>query len=163
MNQPAVYSFVGYSNSGKTTFIEQLIPILKEQGIRLAIIKHDAHDFEIDREGKDSWRFTKAGADISAVVSANKAAVIERRSLTLDEVIARMQQVDLILTEGYKQERYPKIAVYRASREQSPVLPLDQCVAVVSDLPQEGATPSFLLDQPGQFADWLLRDCGLEK
>ena len=75
MNIPVI-GFAAYSGTGKTTLIEKLLRRLKEKGFRVAVIKHDAHDFDIDREGKDSWRFTQAGADIMLISSEKKTAVI---------------------------------------------------------------------------------------
>jgi len=75
-----VISFVGNSGVGKTTFLEKLIVILKARGYRLAAIKHDVHEFEVDYPGKDSWRLTQAGADIVVLSSADKLALIERTS-----------------------------------------------------------------------------------
>ncbi|MBR2328291.1 MAG: molybdopterin-guanine dinucleotide biosynthesis protein B, partial [Clostridia bacterium] len=76
MNIPT-YALVAFSNSGKTTFLEKLIPALKSRGLRVAVIKHDGHDFQLDKEGKDSWRITQAGADVTAIVSKTHAAIME--------------------------------------------------------------------------------------
>lgn len=96
-----VIAFSAWSGTGKTTIIEQLIPLLKQAGLRVAAVKHDAHDFEIDREGKDSWRFTNAGADVTVIQSQTKTALIEQRSLSLSDVLSRIHDVDVILAEGY--------------------------------------------------------------
>ena len=76
MNPIPAIGFAAYSGTGKTTLIEKLVMTLKAQGCRIAVIKHDAHRFEIDREGKDSWRFTRAGADITLLSSPEKTAII---------------------------------------------------------------------------------------
>jgi len=112
-----VISFVALSSgTGKTTILERVIPILKGRGIRLAVLKHDVHGFEIDKPGKDTWRLAKAGADIVAISSAQKFAFIEKRDkeLSLDEAVARIKDVDIVLTEGYKRENKDKILVYRS-------------------------------------------------
>ena len=96
-----VIAFSAWSGTGKTTIIEQLIPLLKQAGLRVAAVKHDAHDFEIDREGKDSWRFTHAGADVTVIQSQTKTALIEQRSLSLADALSRIHDVDVILAEGY--------------------------------------------------------------
>ncbi|MCD8374435.1 MAG: molybdopterin-guanine dinucleotide biosynthesis protein B, partial [Oscillospiraceae bacterium] len=75
------FTFVAYSNTGKTTYIERLIAELKSRGVRVGALKHDAHEFEIDKPGKDSWRFARAGADVVAVASATKAAVMDYRAV----------------------------------------------------------------------------------
>lgn len=112
-----VISFIAMSSgTGKTTLLEKVIPELKSRGLRLAVIKHDAHSFEMDQPGKDTWRFAKAGADIVAISSPDKFAMIEKREkeLSLDDILSRISDVDLILTEGYKSENKPKILVCRS-------------------------------------------------
>ena len=109
-----VYSIVAYSNTGKTTLLEKLIPELKSRGFRTAVIKHDAHEFEIDREGKDSWRLTKAGAEVTVVASKTKAVIMENRFEPIEELIDRIRDVDIIRTEGYKHGPWPKIALQRS-------------------------------------------------
>lgn len=96
-----VITFSAWSGTGKTTVIEQLVLLFKQKGLRVAVIKHDAHEFEIDREGKDSWRFSKAGADMTILSSQQKTALIEQRSLSLSQVLSMVHDVDLILVEGY--------------------------------------------------------------
>ena len=112
---PPVLSFVGWSGSGKTTYLERLIPMLKARGLRLGLIKHDAHRFEIDKPGKDSYRFFEAGADTVSISSDEKFAFIQRRTVQrpLDEAIGLMGDVDLVLTEGYKTGGYPKVEIHR--------------------------------------------------
>ena len=101
MNSIPVIMFSAWSGTGKTTIIEQLITSLKQAGLRVAAVKHDAHEFEIDREGKDSWRFSHAGADITVIQSQQKTALIEQRSLSLSDTLSMLHDVDIILAEGY--------------------------------------------------------------
>ena len=112
-----VISIVGKSNSGKTTLTEKLLRELKARGYRVATIKHDVHGFDIDRPGKDTWRHAEAGADVVVISSPAKLAMIRKneRELTLDEVIARIDGVDLIITEGYKRGDKPKIEVFQSA------------------------------------------------
>ena len=158
-----VYSFVAYSGTGKTTLIEKLISELKQRGLRLAVIKHDAHEFEIDHEGKDSWRFTKAGADITIVASATKAAIIEQRPVTLDMLLEKITDVDLIITEGYKSGPWPKIAVCRAATGKPLPIPEKDCLAIVTDLPPETDTPRFELDDVSGIAEFIINDAKIRK
>lgn len=153
-----IYSFVAWSGTGKTTYLERLIPVLKSYGLRVAIIKHDAHEFEIDHPGKDSWRFTHAGADVTVVTSATKTALIEVRPLDMEALISRIRDVDLILTEGYKHGPWPKIALVRAGTGRGPALPLEDCAALVTDGATEAAIPVFPLDDPAPLARWLETD-----
>lgn len=108
-----VVSFVGYSNSGKTTFLVKVIEELKKRGYRIAVIKHDGHEFEIDHEGTDTWRHRRAGADVVCIASTQQLAIVQTpvKPPTLDEIIALIHDVDFIVTEGFKQENKPQIEV----------------------------------------------------
>ena len=106
-----VLGFSGFSGSGKTTLIEKLIPLLKKKGLKVAVIKHDGHDFEMDREGKDTYRFSKAGADTVMISSVSKSSRLCSRSMTLEEMLADAGNVDIILVEGYKYADIPRIGV----------------------------------------------------
>ena len=129
-----IVSFVAYSGTGKTTFLERLIPKLKARGLKIAIVKHDGHRFEIDHEGKDSDRFTKAGADVTGLISSEKAVLIENRQTDPEEFLKKIDGVDLILTEGFKQGPWPKIMLHRkGTRKPMPLLP-EECLAVISDV-----------------------------
>jgi molybdopterin-guanine dinucleotide biosynthesis protein A/molybdopterin-guanine dinucleotide biosynthesis protein len=152
-----VISLVAYSGSGKTSFLEKLIPELKKRGLRVAVVKHDAHDFDIDRDGKDSARISKAGADVTAIVSASRAAIMENRSVDFAEIVSRIKDVDLIITEGGKHENWPKIMLYRAAAGKEYAARPEDCIAVVSDVEIENAAASFGLEDAAGLADFLLR------
>lgn len=128
-----VIAFSAWSGTGKTTIIEKLIASLKKRGLRVAAVKHDAHDFEIDREGKDSWRFTQAGADVTVISSKEKTALIAQRSLTLSEILTGIRDVDIIIAEGFNQEDLPRIGISRLAAHKGFRLPLHQYIAVVTD------------------------------
>ena len=106
-----VVGFSGFSGSGKTTLIEKLIPLLKKKGLKVAVIKHDGHDFEMDREGKDTYRFSKAGADTVLISSVSKSARLGNQSRSLEEMIKDAHDADIILVEGYKYADIPRIGV----------------------------------------------------
>jgi molybdopterin-guanine dinucleotide biosynthesis adapter protein len=109
-----IISIVGKSDSGKTTLIEKLVPELIRRGYRVGTIKHDAHQFDIDHPGKDSWRHRQAGADTVVISSPAKAAIVTtvHNELTLDQMAAAyFQDVDLVITEGYKSENKPKVEI----------------------------------------------------
>ncbi|HHT9129872.1 MAG TPA: molybdopterin-guanine dinucleotide biosynthesis protein B, partial [Candidatus Brocadiaceae bacterium] len=110
-----IISIVGRSNSGKTTLIVKLIKELKLRGLKVATIKHSHHNFELDTEGKDSWLHTKAGADAVVVVSQKMLGIIRQtpNELPLSEIINSLQDMDVIVVEGYKTEAIPKIEVFR--------------------------------------------------
>ena len=128
-----VVGFAAYSGTGKTTLIEKLLRSLKEKGLRVAVVKHNAHDFEIDQEGKDSWRFTQAGADVMLITSTRKTALIEQRQHSLRENLSMIRDVDLILVEGYKQEDIPKIGISRKESGKGFPHPVSHYMAVVTD------------------------------
>lgn len=115
----AIVSFVGKSGTGKTTLIEAAIRELKKKGFRVAVIKHAHHGFEMDKPGKDTWRFAQAGSDMVLVSSPGKVAIIEqvKDELSYEEAVARIyNNVDIILVEGFKQSSKVKVEVTGAER-----------------------------------------------
>jgi molybdopterin-guanine dinucleotide biosynthesis protein MobB len=152
---PAVITFAAWSNTGKTTYLEKLIPCLKDMGLRVAVVKHDAHEIQLDACGKDSWRLARAGADAVAVASGSQFALLEHRPLELSEVIRRLPEADLVLTEGYKNGPYPKIALYRSTSGKPLAVPPENCLAIVSDTSFEAPCPVFPLDDPQPLAVFL--------
>ncbi len=142
---PPVLAFAGYSGSGKTTALSALICRLRARGLRIAALKHDAHEFQLDREGKDTARFTAAGATAIAIASASRRAVIEEtaRPTTLSELIATLSiDVDLILVEGYKHDDVPKVVVQRQGIRSLPASG-PSVVAVLTDRPEGITLPTF--------------------
>jgi molybdopterin-guanine dinucleotide biosynthesis adapter protein len=145
-----IVSIVGKSDSGKTTLIEKLLPELVRRGYRIATVKHDVHGFEVDREGKDSWRHKKAGAHTVIISSPQKVALIRdvEKDLTLDELREKLvQDVDLILSEGYKKDVQPKIEIFRKEKHQELLCtPQDNLVAIVSNQTFDIGVPCYGLD-----------------
>ena len=133
-----------------------MVRAFKQRGLRVAVVKHDAHDFEIDREGKDSWRFTQAGADVTVLSSEQKTALQIQRSLSLQEILSMISDVDLILVEGYNQEGLPKIGISRRATGKGFRLPLDQYLAIVTDEDLSTDLPSFSPDDIDGLADFIL-------
>lgn len=154
-----IISIVGKSNSGKTTLIEKLIPEFKRRGYRIGTIKHHLHDFEVDQEGKDSWRHAQAGADAVAIASPYKLAFITTppSDLTLDELRDRyFQNVDLVIAEGYKGSTHPKVEVFRAAVHEHPLFRKgDNLLATVSDIEADTGVPCFGLEDIVPLADLL--------
>ena len=135
--QIPVLCFVGRSKVGKTTLLENLISALKSKGYRVATIKHHHRaGFDIDKPGKDTWRYAQAGAEQVMIVAPDKLALVKQlvEEPSLAEVVAGIEGVDIILTEGYKQSPYPKIEVVRAARSKDLVCSLESLLAVVSDI-----------------------------
>jgi len=155
-----VISFVAAkSGTGKTTLLEKVVRLLKADGIRLAVIKHDAHRFEIDQPGKDTWRFWQAGADVVAISSREKTAVIEKTAgeKALDDIIATLPAVDLILTEGFKRAGKPKIEVLRAAVQRELLFPPEELLAVASDFELNVGVPCFHIDDARGVAEEIKR------
>jgi len=154
-----IVSIVGKSDSGKTTLIEKLLPELVRRGYRVATVKHDIHGFEVDREGKDSWRHKKAGAHTSVISSPNKVALIRdvEKDLTLAEIRGRLiQDVDLILSEGFKKDTQPKIEIFRKGVHESLLCTKeDNLVGIVSDQVFNIGVPCFFLDDMKGLADFV--------
>ena len=146
---PPVICIVGRSKSGKTTLLEKLIPALKQRGYKVATIKHHAHPgFDIDKPGKDTWRHARAGSDVVVIAAPDKVATIQRvaREPTLDELIAQLPNVDIILTEGYKRSNKPKIEVVRAARSTEPICEPDELLAIATDTVISMDVPQFGLN-----------------
>lgn len=158
-----VVSVVGRGNVGKTTFLEKLVRELKRRGYRVAVIKHYEHDFEIDQPGKDSWRLAEAGSDVTVIAAPRKMALVRRlqAELLLDELIATLPPVDIVLTEGYKQAAKPKVEVVRGAVTRDLMFAPPELIAAVTDVPLSTTVPQFGLDDVAGVADMLERECGL--
>lgn len=155
-----ILCFVGRSNSGKTTLIERLIPELVRAGYRIATVKHAGHGFDLDTEGKDSWRHKRAGASTVMVLSRGSLAMFSDVSeeIKLAELRDRFldHSVDLILAEGWKSEGYPKIVIIRDQAGEVPVSP-DGLLAVVSNQPINYHVPLFDPDDIAKLAGFIIR------
>jgi molybdopterin-guanine dinucleotide biosynthesis protein B len=170
-NAMKVFGLAGWSGSGKTTLVVKLIPAMRARGLAVSTVKH-AHDgFEVDQPGKDSYEHRQAGATEVLVTSAERWALMgELRGdpePSMDEIIARMSPVDLILVEGFKREPHDKLEVFRAARSRRPLCHKDpHIVAIASDDPQcqalaEVDLPCLSLDDAGGIADFIIAHCGL--
>ncbi len=154
-----IVSIVGKSNAGKTTFIERLIPEIIRRGYRVAIIKHGAHGFDIDHEGKDTWRYRKAGAHSTIISSPGKIALIEEveKDHDIEELREKyIRNVDIIVVEGYKGNPHPKIEIFRKERNNRLISTRDNnLVAVVSDDPVDIDVPCFTMKQVKDLVDMI--------
>lgn len=150
-----VFSIVAWSGTGKTTYLEKLLPCLAELGLRAAVVKHDGHDFTMDHDGTDTDRLTKAGAAITAIFSENHSAILYNRPLAPESIMEQITDVDLILTEGFKNGMWPKILLYRTAKGGEPAADPDKCAAVVTDKWFVTNTPQFDPDKPEDLARFL--------
>ena len=158
-----VIGLAGWSGSGKTTLLTKVIPRIAARGLRVSTVKHAHHAFDVDLPGKDSHTHRMAGATEVLVGSANRwAQVHELRGQAepgLDALLRRLSPVDLVLVEGYKRERHPKLEVYRAAVGKPLLQPDDPAiVAIASDQPMPAArVPVVALDDVDGIVDILLR------
>ncbi len=150
-----VIGLSGWSGAGKTTLVTRVIPLLRNQGLRVSVIKHAHHAFDVDVPGKDSFRHRQAGAEEVLVSSTNRWALMHElrgaREPRLGELLAKMSRVDLVIVEGYKSEPHRKIEVHRSANGKPLLFPDDPAiVGVVSDARVETALPTAHLDDiPG--------------
>ena len=155
---PPVITFIGKSNSGKTTLLVKLIPELKRRGYRVASIKHSHHNVTMDQEGKDSWRHRDAGAEMVALVSGNTVSFVRDYPHEPDVELIRntyMEGVDIVLAEGFKWTGLPKIWVFREGNSQPVVKKDDSLIAVVSDEEALTDLPWISIDDVSGVADLL--------
>lgn len=153
-----VFSIVGSkSNVGKTTVLCGVIRVLKERGYRVGTIKHDVHGFEIDHPGKDTWLHAQAGADIVAISSSKKMAIIEKleEGYTLDEMIRKIKNVDIIITEGYKAGNKEKLEVFRKEITHELASKDEELFAIVTDTVFDKNIPQFRFDQIEEIVDLI--------
>jgi molybdopterin-guanine dinucleotide biosynthesis protein B len=152
-------SVVGKSDAGKTTLLEKLIPELTRRGYRVATVKHDAHSFEIDQPGKDTWRHRQAGADVVVISSKDKVAIIRSvdEEMSLLQIADTITGVDIILTEGFKRGPAPKIEVSRREKSSELLCSADELVAIASDQHFDLPVPQFGLDDAVGLVDTLER------
>ena len=135
-----VLGFAAFSGTGKTTLLEKLIPLLTAQGIRIGMVKHAHHEFDIDQPGKDSYRLRKAGAQQMLIASSMRQALMTEnatpREPRLDDLLARLDldTIDLVLVEGFKHLSFPKIELHRKALGKTLLYPEDpDIIAVASD------------------------------
>jgi molybdopterin-guanine dinucleotide biosynthesis protein B len=149
---------VGKSDSGKTTLIEKLVPQLKRRGYRIGVVKHAHHGFDMDRQGKDSYRHRRAGANTVMIASPGQVAMIkDADSEALDDLIPYFEDVDLLIAEGFKRDRAPKIEVFRPERHRRPAcLENVDLVAVVADVPLDTTVPRFALDDVAALTEFIV-------
>jgi molybdopterin-guanine dinucleotide biosynthesis protein B len=160
---PPVVSIVGRRNSGKTTVLEALVAELMRRGLRVGVLKHSAHEFEIDVEGKDTWRYRRAGAQAVGIMSPSELGVIRTLSgeLPLEQAISLLgSDLDVILTEGFRRAPMPKIEVIRAATGCELRTPAEQLLAVVADCPVQALAPRLSFEETSALADIVVGQLG---
>jgi molybdopterin-guanine dinucleotide biosynthesis protein B len=163
MAKPPIVCVVGKSDAGKTTFLEKLLRELKLRKIRVGTIKHDAHGFDIDKPGKDTWRHAQAGADAVLISSPDKFALIKKveEEMSLDRVAELIPDMDIIITEGYKRSDKPKIEINRTVHSRELLCGAEELIALVSDARWDMGVPLFGLEDAAGVAELLIEKYGL--
>lgn len=161
-----VVAFAGYSGCGKTTLVERLIPLLRQRGLRVSVVKHAHHLFDIDHPAKDSYRHREAGAFEVVIASSRRLALMrefeQEAQLSVHQLIAELYEgVDWVLVEGFKDSDLQKLEVWRVAQGQAARYPHDDfVVAIVTDspaaIPQATLRPVLNLNAPQEVADWLI-------
>ncbi len=158
--------FIGYSNSGKTTLIEKLIPRFRARGVSVAAIKNAHHGFDMDRPGKDSYRYREAGAGQVLISTLERWALLTETPAgpaTLEELLAQLAPCDLVIVEGFKSEgRIPRIEVRRSTVTDPPIYPHDpNVIAVAADGPLDCPLPVLDLNDADRIAAFITERLGL--
>ena len=156
-----VFGFAGYSGAGKTTLIEQLIPRFGARGLKVSLIKHTHHDFDVDQPGKDSWRHRQAGASEVLLTCDHRWVLMhELRGApepTLEEQLAVLSPCDLVLVEGFKQTPISKLEIHRPDHGRPPIWPENKSVvAVATNERIDCPLPTLDLDDPDAIAQFIL-------
>ena len=161
-----IYGVVGWKNAGKTGLMERLVTEITGRGISVSTVKHAHHSFDVDHAGKDSHRHRIAGASEVLLSSRNRVALMSelrgREEPTLESLLTRLAPVDLVLVEGYKRDRHPKIEAFRAETGNSLIAPGDPTImAIASDTPLSSDRRVFDLNDTLAIADFILEEVGL--
>lgn len=157
-----VFGFAGYSGSGKTTLIEELIPRFVRQGLKVSVIKHAHHHFDIDQPGKDSYRHREAGA-AEVMITASRRWVIMHElrgepEPDFPEQLARLAPCDLVLVEGFKRQPIPKLEIHRSEAGKPLLFPEDpHIVAIATDEKLDTRLPQFGLEEYEAIVGFILR------
>ena len=163
-----VVGFAGYSGSGKTTLIEKVIPVLVASGLRVSLVKHAHHEFDVDQPGKDSWRHRNAGATEVLISSSRRWALMHELRGTdeppLQQQLKHLAACDLVIVEGYKSEAIPKIEVHRAGGRHELLHRADpNIIAVATDELLETGLPQLDINNAEAVAQFIIRKLGLRK
>lgn len=156
---PPIVSIVGNSRSGKTTFLEKLIPEITKRGFKVGTIKHDVHGFDIDKPGKDSWRHKQAGASTTVISSPYQIGMVMDVDVDHkpDELLSFFKGMDIVLAEGYKRGDTLKIEVFRPEISREPVCGGDgRLLAIISDSSVDLDVPIFSLQDIHPVVDFLI-------
>ncbi|MGE5615768.1 MAG: molybdopterin-guanine dinucleotide biosynthesis protein B [Bacillota bacterium] len=163
-----ILGIAGYSGSGKTTLIERVVPLLVAEGLRVSLVKHAHHEFDLDQPGKDSYRHRHAGCSEVLISSSRRWALMHELrggpEVSLSDLLKKLSPCDLALVEGYKSEPIPKIEVHRQAAQAPLLHPEDpNVVAVATDEPLDTTLPQLDLADPAAVARFIVHHLGLDR
>lgn len=163
-----IIGIAGFSGSGKTTLVEKVIPLLVAEGLRVSLIKHAHHEFDVDQPGKDSYRHRHAGASEVLVSSSKRWALMHElrgaAEATLEDQLKQLSPCDLVIVEGYKTAPIPKVEVHRRENNTPLLHPEDaHVVAVATDEALETKLPQLDIDDAGSVARFIIQHLGLNR
>ena len=155
------FGFAGYSGSGKTTLIEQVIPLLVQRGLRISLVKHAHHAFDVDKPGKDSYRHRQAGATEVMLTSAKRWVLMheigDRAEPELPEQLSRMSECDIVLVEGFKKQPIPKLEIHRQSHGAPFLFTEDpNIIGIATDEQIDTRLPQFALGDYDTIAEFVV-------
>lgn len=161
-----VFGVTGFKNAGKTGLMERLVTEITARGFSVSTLKHAHHTFDVDHEGKDSYRHRQAGAQQVLLSSRNRWALMselrDTNEVPLADLLAKLDPVDLVLVEGYKRDRHPKVEAYRGVNDHPLLAREDDTIrAVASDTALDVPCPVFDLNNTKAIADFILSEVGL--
>lgn len=157
MSKPKILQIVGFKNSGKTSLVCTWTAYVKSLGMRVGTVKHDAHHFEIDHEGTDSWKHREAGSESVVIISPHQTAWIEASSQPLENVLQRMAHLDIVLIEGFKLATWPKVVIVKSAEDRQLAAALNEVVAVLywDDFGDDLSVPCFHINDQSAQLRWL--------
>jgi molybdopterin-guanine dinucleotide biosynthesis protein B len=163
-----IIGIAGYSGSGKTTLIEKVIPVLVREGLRVSLIKHAHHEFDVDHPGKDSYRHRHAGCTEVLISSSTRWAMIHElrgaEEPSLKDQLKHLSPCDLVIVEGYKSAAIPKIEVHRRAGHTPLLYPDDaNVIAIATDEPLDTRLPQLDVDDPQAVARFIVQHLGLDR
>jgi len=161
-----IYGVVGWKNSGKTGLMERLVTEITGRGFSVSTVKHAHHSFDVDHPGKDSHRHRVAGAREVLLASKSRWALMhelrDEDEPTLEDLLTKLSDVDLVLVEGYKRDAHPKVEAHRQETGNALISPEDPTIrAIASDVALENDNPVFDLNDTKAIADFILSDLGM--
>lgn len=161
-----LFGVTGWKNAGKTGLMERLVAEITGRGFSVSTVKHAHHTFDVDHPGKDSHRHRVAGASEVLLASRNRVALMQElrgdEEPSLEALLTKLSPVDLVLIEGYKRDRHPKVEAFRAETGNDLIAPGDPTIrAIASDTPMDSDRPVFDLNDTNAIADFILAEVGL--